>query len=193
MMKVAKYRERMKKTAPKDLHFHQLYYCYFLATKSCLTFLRPNGLQPARFLCLWDFPGKNTGVGCHLLLQRIFPPQGLNLCLSRLLNWQFFTTLPTSHLGSPFHQLRMSFTHHAYFLFPNFEIKKKNTDMHNPTSTYQSSLSSCKQKQEAVGKKDQVYSSHVHCPDLYKNFYTNIIIAIYPRRQLKVNRWARGD
>ena len=35
----------------------------------------------ARFLCLWNSPGKNTGVGCHLLLQEIFPSQGLNLCL----------------------------------------------------------------------------------------------------------------
>ena len=26
----------------------------------------------------WDFPGKNTGVGCHFLLQGIFPTQGLN-------------------------------------------------------------------------------------------------------------------
>ena len=26
----------------------------------------------------WDFPGKNTGVGCHFFLQRIFPTQGLN-------------------------------------------------------------------------------------------------------------------
>jgi len=25
-----------------------------------------------------DFPGKNTGVGCHFLLQEIFPTQGLN-------------------------------------------------------------------------------------------------------------------
>ena len=24
----------------------------------------------------WDFPGKNTGVGCHSLLQGIFPTQG---------------------------------------------------------------------------------------------------------------------
>ena len=31
--------------------------------------LRPHGLQPTRFLCPWDFPGKNTGVGCHFLLQ----------------------------------------------------------------------------------------------------------------------------
>jgi len=26
----------------------------------------------------WDSPGKNTGVGCHALLQGIFPTQGLN-------------------------------------------------------------------------------------------------------------------
>ena len=38
----------------------------------------PHGLQPARFLCLWNSPGKKTGVGCHSLLQRFFPTQGLN-------------------------------------------------------------------------------------------------------------------
>ena len=31
--------------------------------------LRPHGLQPTRLLHPWDFPGKNTGVGCHCLLQ----------------------------------------------------------------------------------------------------------------------------
>ena len=39
------------------------------------------GLQPTRFLCPWDSPGKNTGVGCHFLLQGIFPTQELNLGL----------------------------------------------------------------------------------------------------------------
>ena len=29
-------------------------------------------------LCQWDFPGKNTGVGCHFFLQGISPTQGLN-------------------------------------------------------------------------------------------------------------------
>ena len=43
--------------------------------------LRPHGLQAARLLCPWDFPGKNTGVGCHFLLQGIFPTQELNLRL----------------------------------------------------------------------------------------------------------------
>ena len=43
--------------------------------------LRPLGLGPTRFLCSWDSPGKNTGVGCHLPLQGIFPTQGMNLGL----------------------------------------------------------------------------------------------------------------
>ena len=36
-----------------------------------------------RLFCPWDFPGKNTGVGCHFLLQEIFPNQGLNPGLLR--------------------------------------------------------------------------------------------------------------
>ena len=35
-----------------------------------------HALQPARRPCPWDSPGKNTGVGCHALLQGIFPTQG---------------------------------------------------------------------------------------------------------------------
>ena len=45
-----------------------------LVTKLYLS-LRPHGLQPARLLCPWDFPRKNTGVGCHFLLDpEIKPP-----------------------------------------------------------------------------------------------------------------------
>ena len=36
---------------------------------------RLHGLQPARLLCPWDFPGKNAGVGCHFLLQRSSQPR----------------------------------------------------------------------------------------------------------------------
>ena len=48
---------------------------------------RPHGLSPARLPCPWDFPGKNTGVDCHFLLQGIFSTQGSNpsLCLP---HWQ---------------------------------------------------------------------------------------------------------
>ena len=48
-----------------------------LVTQSCLT-LRPHGLQPTRLLCPWDFPGTDTKVGCHFLLQGILPTQGSN-------------------------------------------------------------------------------------------------------------------
>ena len=44
-------------------------------------------------LCPWDSPGKNTGVGCHLLLQGIFPTQGSNWHTSALAGG-FFTTEP---------------------------------------------------------------------------------------------------
>ena len=44
--------------------------------------LQYHGLQPTRLPYLWNSPGKNTGVGCHSLLQGIFPTQGSNLgCL----------------------------------------------------------------------------------------------------------------
>ena len=36
--------------------------------QSCPT-LRPHRRQPTRLPCPWDSPGKNTGVGCHFLLQ----------------------------------------------------------------------------------------------------------------------------
>ena len=41
--------------------------------------LQPHGPPgPTRLLCLWDFPGKNIGVGCHSLLQGIFLTQRSN-------------------------------------------------------------------------------------------------------------------
>ena len=52
--------------------------CFCLFSKSCLTLLQLHGLQPARLLCPWNFPGNNTGKGCHFLLQEIFSIQGLN-------------------------------------------------------------------------------------------------------------------
>ena len=52
---------------------------------ACSAILQPHG--PSRLLCPWDFPGKNTGMGCHFLSQGVF------LC------WQV-VSLPLSHLGS---------------------------------------------------------------------------------------------
>ena len=61
----------------------------------CLT-LPPYRLYPPRLLCPWDSPGKNTGVGCHALLQGICPTQESNPCLLHLLHWPAdFTTVPS--------------------------------------------------------------------------------------------------
>ena len=47
-----------------------------LVTHLCLTLA-----IPARLFCAWNFPGKNTGMGCQSLLQGIFLTQGMNPCL----------------------------------------------------------------------------------------------------------------
>ena len=49
--------------------------------------LPPCVLWPARLLCPWDSSGKNTGVGCHALLQRIFLTQGSSPHILYLLHW----------------------------------------------------------------------------------------------------------
>ena len=46
--------------------------------QSCPTLCDPMDCSLTRFLRPWDFPGKTTGVGCHFLLQEVFPIQGLN-------------------------------------------------------------------------------------------------------------------
>ena len=48
-----------------------------LVTRSC-PILKPHGLEPVSLLCPWDSPGKNSGVGCHALLQGTFLTQGSN-------------------------------------------------------------------------------------------------------------------
>ena len=47
----------------------------------------------AKLLCLWDFPGKNTGMGRHFLLQGGLPDPGIELVSSALAGG-FFTTEP---------------------------------------------------------------------------------------------------
>ena len=77
-------------------------YCFF-------AFLfHGDGLDPCLLynvtnLCPSNFPGKNTGMGCHFLLQGIFSIQGSNLCLLHPLHWQA-DSLPLGHLGSSLNQ-----------------------------------------------------------------------------------------
>ena len=68
-------------------------YVAVVVAKLCLTLLQPHGLWPAWLPCSWGFSGKDTGVGCHFLLQGIFPTQGSS---PRFPAWtgRFFTTEP---------------------------------------------------------------------------------------------------
>ena len=51
-------------------------HCQILRFRACMgavasvvsSSLQPHGLEPARLLSPWDFPGKSTGVACHCLL-----------------------------------------------------------------------------------------------------------------------------
>ena len=79
---------------PKDIH---LSCCVYTVLSDSLG---PHGLEPTRLLCPWDFSQKNTGVGCHFLLQGFFTTQGLTPHFPCLLHWQV-DTLPPSHRGSP--------------------------------------------------------------------------------------------
>ena len=73
--------------------------CVYMCVCSTLW---PHGLWPTKLLYPWSFPGKNTGTGCHFLLQGIFPTQGSNTSLLCHLHWQV-DYLPLHYLGSQQH------------------------------------------------------------------------------------------
>ena len=76
--------------------------CCFLVAKSCLKLCDPIDCSPPGSSVHGISPDKNTGAGCHFLLQRIFPTQGSN---SHLLHWQVdsFTSEPP---GKSLHKIR---------------------------------------------------------------------------------------
>ena len=97
--------------------------------------LRPYGLQTARLLCPWDSPGNNTGVGCHALLQGIFPTQGSNPCLLHLLHWQV-GSLPLESPGKP--------GYHFISVLRSLYTFGIHTQTHTYTHTYTIRYLSCK-------------------------------------------------
>ena len=52
--------------------------CAVLSRSSCLTLCNPTDRSPPGSSVHGDSSGKNIGVACHVLLQGIFPTQGLN-------------------------------------------------------------------------------------------------------------------
>ena len=91
-------------------HTHTRKMVFMCVSRSVMSdSLPPHGLEPARLLCLWNFPGKNTGVGSHSLLQWIFPNQrsnpGLLHCRQILYH--------LSHQGSPY--IMVGYNHSEWF------------------------------------------------------------------------------
>ena len=70
--------------------FFHPYVCVYVCVRQVASVMsdsvRSHGVLPTRVLCPWDFPSKNTEVGCHFLLQGILPMQGSNPSLLRLLH-----------------------------------------------------------------------------------------------------------
>ena len=62
--------------------------------------LRPHGVFTTRFLHPWDFPGKNTGVGCYSYLQGNLPDPGIKPASPASPSLQA-DSLPLSQLGKP--------------------------------------------------------------------------------------------
>ena len=75
-------------------------------TQLCLTLCDP--MDPARLLCPWDSPGKNTGAGFHFLLQGIFSIQGSNPRFFCLLHW-LVDSLPLAPPGKPSDLYKLAF------------------------------------------------------------------------------------
>ena len=60
--------------------------------------VQPHGLQPARLLCLWDSPDKNTGVDFHSIFQGIFLNPGMEPTSPAFVG-RFFTRVTWEALG----------------------------------------------------------------------------------------------
>ena len=82
------------------------------------------GLQPTKLLCLWDSPGKTTGVGCHALLQGIIPTQGSNPSLLCLSYWQV-ESLPLSHPRKPKQFIALQLESHQNSVVPGRGTENK--------------------------------------------------------------------
>ena len=82
--------------------------------QSCPTLCSPMDCSLLGSSVSGDSPGKNTGVGCHALLQGIFPTQALNLSLPHCRQILYHL----SHQGSPFLLAVLSvFSHVVWYCY----------------------------------------------------------------------------
>ena len=75
------------------LYYTFYFMCCTKLLQSCLTLCDTMDCNPPGSSVHWFPPGKNTGMGCHFLLQGIFPTQGWNPCLLWLLHCRWILYL----------------------------------------------------------------------------------------------------
>ena len=137
--------------------------------------LRPHGPQATWLLCPRDSPGKNTWVGCHFLLQGIFPTQGSNLSHLCLLHWQ-------APPGRPYNYHRIyQFADFVLYL-SNFFLKcsSKSAKYSPPPHKFPSELTLHNRvirrvvlRLETFRKPDGNLITSLHpCPDIFKYIQT---------------------
>ena len=81
-----------------------VYFTIYIICSVVSDSLWPHGLQPARLLCPWNSPDKNTGVSSHFFLQGIFPTWESSLGLLHCKQIPYYL----SHQGSPFYCIVIS-------------------------------------------------------------------------------------
>ena len=94
--------DRLSTTSCSSVFFLESTVCVCVCVRvpSCVWLFVTLWTVAHRLLCPWDFPGQNTGVSWHFLVQGTFLTHGLNLCLLPFQHWQA-VSLPLHRLGSP--------------------------------------------------------------------------------------------
>ena len=89
--------------------------------------VRPHRWQPTRLPCPWDSPGKNTGVGCHFLLQCMKVKSESEVAqLCPTLSDPMDCSLPGSSVHGIFQARVLEWVANCYLINIQFEVLNKN-------------------------------------------------------------------
>ena len=132
-------------------------------------FLRPHGLEPTSLLCPWGLPGKNVGVGCRFLLQRIFPTQGSNPGLLHCRQILSDLILSAFLLAHSIFSIWNSFPHLVYLVnsYEYISEHKLHVILSRINHSFISTPVLCSQLQHSLYYMITMYESFPSFPQLY--------------------------
>ena len=106
----------------------------YMCPQLCLILFDPMGCNLVGSFVHGIYPGKNTGEGCHFLLQEIILTQGSNLHLQILYHWATRASPPWSLEPSLYKEAAL----------PVPECKPKREEINNPRVKWESKVSNLK-------------------------------------------------